>query len=55
MLLSFIFVLSMTIIYFIGIQKISNAIFHLYSILSIILGFIICNVVIKLIANNNKK
>ena len=54
-LLSFIFILFMTFIYFIGIQKISNAIFHIYSILSIVLGFIFYDIIIKIIANNNKK
>ena len=54
-LLSFIFIVIMTIIYFIGIEKIGNAIFHIYSILSIIIGFIVYDIIIKVIANNNKK
>ena len=54
-MLSVILVLIMTAIYFIGINKIGNAIFHIYSVLSIILGFIIYDILIKLIANNNKK
>lgn len=54
-LLSFLFIIFMTFVYFIGIQKISNAIFHIYSILSIILGFVLYDVIIKTIANNNKK
>lgn len=54
-LLSFIFIVIMTFIYFIGIQKIGNAIFHIYSILSIIVGFVIYDIIIKIIANNNKK
>ena len=54
-LLSFIFIVIMTFIYFIGIKKIGNAIFHIYSILSIIIGFIVYDVIIKIIANNNKK
>lgn len=54
-LLSFLFIAFMTIIYFIGIQKICNAIFHIYSILSIIVGFIFYDILIKIIANNNKK
>ena len=39
-LLSFFIVLIMTIIYFIGIKQIGYIIFHLYSVLAIILGFI---------------
>ncbi len=54
-IVSFIFVLFMTILYFIGIQKIGNAIFHVYSIISIILGFVFYDIVINLIANKNKK
>lgn len=54
-ILSVILVLIMTLIYFIGINKIGNAIFHIYSILSIVFGFIIYDILIKLIANNNKK
>ena len=53
--LSFLLILLMTFIYFIGIQKIGNAIFHVYSIISIIIGFILYDVVLKLIANTNKK
>lgn len=52
---SFIFVSFMTYIYFIGIQKIGNAIFHIYSIISIIIGFILYDILIKIIANNNNK
>ena len=52
---SFLFIAFMTIIYFVGIQKICNAIFHVYSILSIIIGFILYDIIIKIIANNNKK
>ena len=54
-LTSFVFIVIMTFIYFIGIEKISNAIFHIYSILSIILGFITYNLILCMIANNNKK
>ena len=52
---SFMIVLLMSFIYFFGIQIISNAILHIYSVLSIIFGFSIYNLIIKLIANNNKK
>ena len=40
----------MTIIYFIGIQKIGYAVFHIYEILCIVLGFISYDITIKLIA-----
>lgn len=48
-------VIIMTFIYFIGIQKIGNAIFHIYSVFCIVIGFIFYDLIIKLIANNNKK
>lgn len=54
-LLSFLLIVSMTFIYFIGINKIGNAIFHIYSILSIVVGFVLYDILIKIIANNNKK
>ena len=54
-ILSFIFIVFMTLVYFIGIQKIGNAIFHMYSILSIVVGFIFYDILIKIIANNNKR
>ena len=54
-LLSFIFIIFMTFIYFIGIQKIGNAIFHIYSIIGIVIGFVLYDIIIKIIANNNKK
>ena len=44
---SFVLVLMMSIIYFIGIQKIGNEILHLYSILCIVLGFIFYNIIAK--------
>lgn len=52
---SFLYIIFMTFLYFIGIQRISNAIFHIYSILSIIFGFFLYDIIIKIIANNNKK
>ena len=52
---SFLFIIFMTIIYFLGIQKIGNAIFHIYSVLSIVLGFFLYDIILKLIANNKKK
>lgn len=45
--LSFIIVLSMSIIYFIGSQKISNSIFHIYNILCIVVGYISYNIIAK--------
>ena len=54
-ILSCLVVIFMTFIYFIGIQKIGNAILHIYSILSIIIGFLLYDLIIKLIAKNNKK
>lgn len=53
-ILSFFIVVFMSFIYFIGIQKIGNGIFHIYSIISIVLGFISYNFILKLIANNKK-
>jgi len=55
LILSVLLVGCMTYIYFIGIQKIGNAIFHIYGIISIVVGFILYDIIIKLIANNNKK
>ena len=54
-ILSFIYITFMTFIYFIGIKKIGEAIFHIYSILFIIIGFVMYDLIIKIIANNNKK
>lgn len=55
LILSVLLVGFMTYIYFIGIQKIGNAIFHIYGIISIVVGFVLYDIIIKLIANNNKK
>lgn len=54
-LLSFILIIFMTIIYFIGIKQIGYIIFHFYSILIIIGGFITYEIILKIIAKNNKK
>lgn len=54
-LLSCFLVFFMSFVYFIGIQKIGNAILHIYSILSIIIGFLLYDLIIKLIDKNNKK
>ena len=50
-ILSFFLICIMSFIYFIGIQKIGNAILHFYSILCIIVGFIVYD----RIAKYNKK
>ena len=47
--LSFFLIFMMSIIYFIGIQKISNAILHFYSIICIIIGFIVYDRIAKYI------
>ncbi len=44
-----------TYIYFKGIERIGNSIFHIYSIFSIIIGFIFYDILIRLIANSSKK
>ena len=54
-ILSFLLITFMTFIYYVGIQKIGNAIFHIYSIISIIIGFICYDLIIKIIANKDKK
>ena len=55
LLYSVLLVISMTFIYFVGIQKIGNAIFHIYSIISIVVGFVLYDILIKLIANPPKR
>ena len=52
---SFLIVFLSTLVYFGGIKKIGNATFHIYSILTIIIGFISYDLLIRLIANTNKK
>lgn len=54
-IISFFVILVMTIIYFVGIKQIGNIIFHFYSILAIIVGFVMYDLIIKMIANNHKK
>lgn len=53
--MSFIFICVMTIIYFIGIRNIGYVIFHIYSIICIIIGFISYDLLLKMIANKGKK
>ena len=54
-ILSFILIVFMTIVYFVGINKIGNAIFHIYSIISVIIGFVVYDILLKIIANTPKK
>lgn len=51
---SFVLLLILTVLYFIGLNKIGNAIFHIYSILMIIIGFISYDIIIRIIANPKK-
>ena len=54
-ILSLVLICMFSYIYFEGIQKIGYGIFHIYSIISIIIGFSFYAFIIMLIANNNKK
>ena len=54
-ILSFLVVITSTYIYFEGIKKIGNAIFHVYSIITIIIGFVFYDLLLRFIANNTKK
>ena len=45
----------MTLVYFVGISHIGYLLFHFYSILAIIFGFLSYDVIIKMIANRYKK
>ena len=54
-IISFFLIVVMTIIYFIGIKQIGHIIFHFYSIIAIIIGFISYDLVLKLIEIKNKK
>ena len=54
-IISFILIIFSSVIYFIGIQNIGNAIFHIYSIISIMVGFLTYDIIIKSIANTKKK
>lgn len=55
LILSFLLISIFSYIYFHGIQKIGYGIFHIYSIISIIIGFIFYDLIIMLIANSTKK
>lgn len=54
-ILSIVFISIFSYIYFNGIQKIGFGIFHIYSIISIVMGFIFYDLIIMSIANNSKK
>ena len=53
--LSFLLVMLMAIVYFVAIDKIGYVIFHIYSIFAIIVGFIMYDILISVIAKKNKK
>ena len=55
LILSFLVVFVSTIIYFEGINRIGDAIFHIYSVITIVIGFISYDLLLRLIANNSKK
>ena len=55
LILSFLLVIISTFVYFEGIKKIGNAIFHMYSIIMIIVGFICYDLLIRIIVNKDKK
>jgi len=55
-IISSLFIISiMVIIYFIGIKKIGELIFHPYSMISIIIGFFLYDIIIYLIEKNSKR
>lgn len=54
-LFSLLIIALMTIIYFIGIKKIGEAFFHIYSIFAIIIGFFSFDALNKIIEKNIKK
>jgi len=53
--LSILLISLFSYIYFVGIQNICYGIFHIYSIISIVIGFVFYDLIIMLIANNAKK
>ena len=55
LLSNILFILISLIIYFNGLQIICNGIFHIYSLLLIIIGFIVENIIGKLIEKKIKK
>ena len=55
LILSFLTIFLSTLIYFEGINRIGNAIFHIYSIITNIVGFVSYDLLLRLIANKTKK
>ena len=54
-ILSMIFVSFFVTFYFIGIKKICYAIFHIYSLIFIIIGFIFYDLIVAIIAKPKKR
>lgn len=54
-ILSFMFVVVNVLLYFICLKKINFGIFHIYEILSIIFGFIVCNLIVYAVDKRRKK
>lgn len=52
---TFFLILFMAIIYFIAIDKIGCIIFHLYSIIAIVVGFVSYDTIISMIAKRTKR
>lgn len=48
-------VLSATLLYFLILKKINNAVFHIYEVLSLILGYSLENLIGTRIAKRNKR
>lgn len=53
--LSFLLVMLMAIIYFVAIDKIGYVIFHIYSIFAIVVGFVLYDIIIGVIAKKSKR
>jgi hypothetical protein len=54
-IISILNILLMSVIYFVGINKIGYGVFHMYSILCVIVGFISYDLIMKKLANKYKK
>ena len=52
--LSFLLVMLMAIVYFVAIDKIGYVIFHIYSIFAIVVGFVLYDIIIGVIAKKSK-
>ncbi len=53
--LSFLLVMLMAIVYFVAIDKIGYVIFHIYSIFAIVVGFVLYDIIIGVIAKKSKR